>query len=270
MSESNIALEIKDKIAIVTFNRPERLHAFNDEMFDMLENIALQLRNSLPRAIIITGSGDRSFSAGFDVQPDNPMVKRIIDAVSAKDHTPAEQTIAHIRRAVDAFVSLPVPIIAAVNGNAYGGGAELAVRCDLRVMSREAVFCFSEAKLGLMTDWGGGATLAKLVGASKAIDLLLTARKVSADEALEIGLVNRVVEKDSVLHEAIAIAGQIAENGPNAVRHMLALMRRSRNISLDESLDEEAKRAVSLIVSGECFHGVSAFLERKKPKFPDV
>lgn len=270
MSESHITLEFKDKIAIVTLNRPARLNAFNDEMFDKLERITAELLNALPRSVIITGSGERSFSAGFDVQPDNPIVKRIVDAVSTKDKSPAKQAIAHIRRVVDAFVSMPVPIIAAVNGDAYGGGAELAVRCDLRVMSRDAVFCFSEAKLGLMTDWGGGATLVQLVGASKAADLLLTARKVFADEALGIGLVNRVVDKDAVMPEAIAIAGQIAENGPNAVRHMLALVRNSRNLSLDASLQEEAERAVSLIVSGECFHGVSAFLERRKPEFPDA
>ncbi len=270
MAQGNIILEMRDKIALVILDRPERLNAFNDVMFNMLEDIALRLHTALPRAIIITGSGDRSFSAGFDVQLDNPMVKSIVDAVSSGDSTPARQAIAHIRQAVGAFVSLPVPLIAAVNGDAYGGGAELAVRCDIRVASKEAVFCFSEAKLGFMTDWGGGAALVKLVGASRAADLLLTARKVFSEEALLIGLVNRVVDKNNVLNEAITIAEQIAANGPNAVRQMLMLVRNSKNISYDESLREEAERAVSLIVSGECFHGVSAFLEKRKPEFPDV
>lgn len=270
MEKENIILEIKDKIAFITLDRPARLHAFNDVMFDLLEKITLQLRNALPRAVIITGSGYQSFSAGFDVKPDNPMVQRIMDAIGTKDHATVNQAISHIRHVVDSFVSLPVPIIAAVNGNAHGGGAELAVRCDLRVMSDEAYFRFSEAKLGLMTDWGGGAALVRLVGSSKAADLLLTARRVFADEAMRIGLVNRVVHKESVLKEAIEIAAQIAENGPNAVRHMLALVRNGRNVSFDASLQEEEERAVSLILSGECFHGVSAFLESKKPEFPDV
>ncbi len=270
MSENNIILERKGSISIVTIDRPKRLHAFNDVMFDMLENVAARLGESLPRCIILTGSGDRSFSAGFDVQPDNPMVKRIVDAVSTKDIAPARETITRIRRAVDAFVALPVPIIAALNGDAFGGGAELAIRCDLRVMARHAVICFSETKLGLMSDWGGGAALARLIGASRAADLLLTARKVLSDEALSMGLVNRVVDTGTALDEAIKIANLIAENGPHAVRHVLALVRNSRNISYESSLEEEAERAIALIASGECFHGVSAFLEKRKPEFPDV
>ncbi|HSV96983.1 MAG TPA: enoyl-CoA hydratase/isomerase family protein [Spirochaetota bacterium] len=270
MADANIRLERKGRVALVTLDRPDRLHAFNDVMFDLLQKRAEELAASLPRAIVVTGTGDRSFSAGFDVRPDNPMVRRIVDSVTTKDETPAREAIAHIRRAVDAFVSLPVPIIAALNGSAFGGGAELSVRCDLRVMVKTAVVCFSEAKLGLMPDWGGGAALARLVGASRAADLVLTAREVGADEALAMGLVNRVCEPGAALNEALGMAALIADNGPRAVRHALALIRNSRNVAYDASLAEEAGSAVSLIVSGECFHGVSAFLERKKPEFPDI
>ncbi|MCU0845576.1 MAG: enoyl-CoA hydratase/isomerase family protein [Spirochaetes bacterium] len=270
MVDANIRLERKDHLAVVTLDRPGRLHAFNDIMFDLLEGVARELAASLPRAIVITATGDRSFSAGFDVHPDNPMVQRIVDSVSTRDEGPAREAIAHIRRAVDAFVSLPAPIIAALNGDAFGGGAELAVRCDLRVMVKPAVICFSEAKLGLMPDWGGGAALARLAGASRAADLVLTARKLASDEALAMGLVNRVCEPGAALGEALGIAALIAENGPRAVRHALALIRNSRNSAYDASLEEEARRAVELIASGECFHGVAAFLEKKKPEFPDI
>ena len=270
MSDANIHLERSGQIAVVTLDRPKRLHAFNEEMFNLLEERAAELSAALPRVIIITATGKRSFSAGFDVHPDNPMVQRIVDSVTTKDEGPARSAIERIRRAVDAFVSLPVPIIAALNGDAYGGGAELAVRADLRVMDRDAVISFSETKLGLMPDWGGGAALARLVGASRAAELVLTARKVSADEALSMGLVSRVCPSGGALEEALGIASLIAENGPRAVRHALALIRNSRNQSYDASLEEEARRAVELIVSGECFHGVAAFLEKKKPEFPDI
>ncbi len=121
-----------------------------------------------------------------------------------------------------------------------------------------------------MPDWGGGAALARLVGASRAAELVLTRGKVGAGEALAMGLVNRVSEPGAALDEALGMATLIAGNGPRAVRHALALIRNSRNTSYDASLEEEERRAVELIASGECFHGVGAFLEKKKPEFPDI
>ncbi len=270
MNDGNITLDRIDNIAVVTLDRPDRHHSFNDRMLTLLEEVTRELRKATPRAIVITGSGDRSFSAGFDVQPDNPMMKRLIDAVTAKDEVPAREAISRIREVIDAFCSLPVPTIAALNGNAFGGGAELAVRCDLRVMVRGAFICYSEVSLGLMPDHGGGAALPRLVGASRAADLVLTGRRVGAEEALSMGLVSRICERGLALGEAVAMARAIAGNGPQAIRHSLALLRESRNRTYNESLAEESDRAVALIISGECFHGVSAFLQKKKPVFPDI
>ena len=126
-------MERKGKVVIVTINRPQKRNAFDEGLFLQLESITSEITSSLPRAVIITGAGDKSFSAGFDVHPDNPMVKRIIDAAAAHDREPAQSLINAIRKSIDAFVSLPGPLIAAINGLAYGGGAELAVRCDMRV-----------------------------------------------------------------------------------------------------------------------------------------
>jgi enoyl-CoA hydratase/carnithine racemase len=162
-----------------------------------------------------------------------------------------------------------VPVIAAVNGLAFGGGAELAVRCDLRVMDPAAVICFSEVRLGLMPDWGGGAALAHLIGASRAADLILTARKVPAGEAINYGLANRISRPGQCLDDALNLADLIAKNGPRAVRSALNVIRQSRHQSLNQTLDLEADQAISLIVSGECFHGVGAFLEKREPEFPD-
>jgi enoyl-CoA hydratase/carnithine racemase len=270
MPQESILLERKGKIAIVTIDRPQRLNAFNENMFFALEQAAGQLKDNLPRAVIITGTGGKAFSAGFDVNPDNPMVSSLIASVEKKDPKPAEKMIQQVRQAVDEFLSLPIPIIAALNGFAYGGGAELAARCDLRVMDPEAEICFSEVRLGLMPDWGGGATLARLVGPSIAADLILTARKISADEASRIGLVNRVSRPGKALEEAITLAETIAKNGPRAVAGALEVIRQSLSLPLDKSLNLEAAKAVSLILSGECFHGVAAFLGKKEPEFPDI
>ncbi len=268
MTEQGVFLQRKGRVAVVRLHRPKRQNTFNEAMFTELDRVTRELRKNLPRAVVLTGA-DNVFSAGFDVNPDNPWVADLIAAVEKSEKGPADRLIRDIRAVVDDFVSLPVPIIAAVNGLAYGGGAELAVRCDLRVMDPEAVICFSEVRLGLMPDWGGGACLVRLIGPSRAADLFLTARKVSAGEAIALGLANRVSASGQSVDEAMAIADMIAENGPRAVRCALNVIRQSQNQSLRQSLDLEASLAASLIVSGECFYGVGAFLEKRAPDFPD-
>ena len=258
------------KLAVVVLHRPERLNACNQSMFERMEAAARELAEPpLPRAVIVTGHGSRAFCAGFDVNPDNSMVAKMAQALEKGDRRPIEEALAAIRRAVDGLVSLPVPIIAAVNGKAYGGGAELAVRCDLRVMDADAEICFSEVRLGLMPDWGGGATLTHLVGAAAAADLILTGRRIGAKEALQLGLVNRISTPGKALDEAIEMAEAIMGNGPQAVQSALKVIRAGRNLSLLETLDLEQRTAVDLIASGECLHGIGAFLNGQTPVFPD-
>lgn len=270
MNNGDILIERHENIAVVTIDRQPKMNSFDEELFFKLGEAADRIRSDLPRAVILTGAGDRSFSSGFDVNPENPMVKRIIDAASAKDIAPAQELISAIRKAVDSFVTLPVPVIAAMNGSAYGGGAELAMRCDIRIADPDAVICFSETKLGLMPDWGGGAALVNVAGPSIAADLILTGRKVSAAEAYSLGIINRVSSKGKALEDARSVAEMISSNGPLAVRYALNLIRKSMNMTLDETLDMESSLAASLISSGECFHGVGAFIQKKKPVFPDV
>jgi len=271
MESIGIAVERKASLAIVTIARPDRLNAFNQAMFEALGDAARTLsKGPLPRAVIITGAGADAFCAGFDVNPDNPMVAEMAGAVDRGEKDPISRSIAALRAAVDRFVTLPVPIIAALNGKAYGGGAELAVRCDLRVMDPAAEICFSEVKLGLMPDWGGGATLAHLIGAASAADLILTARRIGADEALALGLVNRVSAPGNVLNDAITMADTISRNGPRAVRSALKVIRAGRHLSLQETLDLEQQTAVDLIASGECLHGIGAFLTGQTATFPDL
>ena len=269
MAGDKIQIKRKNKIALVTINRVGKQNAFDESMFSALENVTDKLKQDIPRAIIITGAGDKAFSAGFDVNPENPMVADVLEVLNNNDIEPARRLINCIRKAVDKFISLPVPIIAAINGLAYGGGMELAIRCDLRVMDKTAQLCFSEVRLGLMPDWGGGPYLSRLVGSAIASDLILTARTVNADEALKLGLVNRVSDKGQSVNEALNLAEQIAQNGPKAVRSALAVIRQSQEMPLKKALELEAETAAQLIASGECMHGIVAFMEKKKPEFPD-
>jgi enoyl-CoA hydratase/carnithine racemase len=269
MQNDDVLLEQKDRVAVVTFSRPQRSNAFDEHMWVQLEQVIAQLRSHTPRAVVVTGAG-KNFCAGFDVNPDNPQVSGLIGAVERRERAPVEALIRRLQETVDGLVSLPVPVIAAVNGDAYGGGAELASRCDLRVMESTAVFCFSEAKLGLMPDWGGGPGLTRLIGASRAADMILTGRKVGAEEALRIGLVNRVSQPGMALTEAMVLAQTISHNGPRAVRHALAVIRKSLELPMHAALDLEREQATTLIVSGECIHGITAFLSKQEPLFPDI
>ncbi|MCK4535174.1 MAG: enoyl-CoA hydratase/isomerase family protein [Syntrophobacterales bacterium] len=269
MSEYGIRLEFTDHIAVITIDRPQRMNTFNQIMWSELERVVAKLRENLPRVIVLTGAGDKAFSAGFDVNIDNPQVSNLVEAVQKHDCSPVEKLIRRIRTAVDGLVCLPVPVIAAINGKAYGGGAELAVRCDLRVMDPDAVISFSEVRLGLMPDWGGGVSLTRLVGPSIAADLILSARRVTAEDALKIGLVNRISERGKALQDSMALAETIAGHGPRAVMHALKVIRKSPDLSLKDALDLETEEAADLIASGECYHGIMAFLSKEKPEFPN-
>ncbi len=257
------------RVAVLTIHNPERRNAFNEAMWDSLEKAAADLRARMPRVVVITGAGESAFSAGFNVNPDNPQVSRLAEAVMKKEVEPVRQLIRRIRGAVDGLVSLPVPVIAAVNGIAYGGGAELASRCDMRIMDPEAEVCFSEVRLGLMPDWGGTAALSRIVGRAAATEMVLSAGKYSASECLRSGFANRVSAPGKCLEEALTLAEKIAANGPRAVRSALRVIRQSGDLPMDRALDLESEEAVTLIASGECYHGIAAFLAKKEPEFPD-
>ncbi len=270
MNEMGILLERRGPVAILTLNRPERLNAFNEAMWDALDECVILLKKDLPRAVVVTGAGDKAFSAGFDVNPDNPQVGGLVDAVTKRHRPPVDALISRIRASTDGFSFLPVPLIAAINGLAYGGGAEFASRCDIRILDPSAVISLSEVKLGLIPDWGGGVALTRLVGPGCAADLILTGRKVSAKEALQMGFANSISNPGKCLEEALAMADVIAQNGPRAVRAALAVIRNTPDLPLLEALDYESDKAADLIVSGECIHGISAFLSKKMPEFPEI
>lgn len=269
MAAENVRLEHHGHIAVVTLDRPAKRNALNEQMLSRLETTTAELKANLPRALVLTGGGDSAFCAGFDVHPDNPMNAHMLQAAEQKDTSLALKFIGRLREVADALTALPIPIVAAVNGVAFGGGAEIAARCDLRVMDPDAVICFSETRLGLMPDFGGTPSLVRLVGPSVAADLILTARRILALEALDLKLVNRVSAPGKSLDEALALAETIAANGPRAVRAALEVIRRSPSLALEDALALELEKAAALVASGEFIYGVSAFLEKKPPEFPD-
>jgi enoyl-CoA hydratase/carnithine racemase len=269
MPNYGIRLEREGHLAIMTIDRPDRQNALDEHMYNTLEQAVADIKSELPRVVILTGAGNKAFCAGFDVNPENPQSSRFFQGIEQHDRRLILPVVSRIREITDGLVMLPVPVIAAINGLAYGGGAEIASRCDLRVMDPDAVICFSEVKLGLMPDHGGGVGLTRLIGPSKAADLILSARRVGAQEALALGLVNRISAPGKALDEAKSMAQTIAENGPRAVRHALKVIRQVFDLSGKEALDLETEEAATLIASGECVHGVTGFLSKRKPEFPE-
>ncbi len=268
-SNGTVTLERDGHLAVITLNRPEKRNCLNHEMWSGIADAARTLSARPPRAVIITGAGS-AFCAGMDVSPTNPQISSLVEAAQNHDPEPMRGLLREVRPAFDALVSLPVPVIAAINGLAFGGGAELAVRCDLRVMDPEATICFSETRLGLMPDVGGGVALTRLLGPGVATDLILTARRVKADEALRLGLVNRVSAPGRVVEDALAFGREIAANGPRANRAALDVIRQTPDLSEADALALERENAAQLMASGECAHGLAALMSRTPPEFPDV
>jgi len=268
MSNGSVRVERREHVAVVTIDRPGRRNALGQAMWAALGSAAEELHGRLPRAVVITGAGE-AFCAGMDVNPDNPQVAKLVGAVARGEVSPARAMLDELHAVLDRLFALPVPIIAAIGGLAYGGGAELATRCDLRVVDPAATICFSEVKLGLMPDLGGGVALSRLIGAGRAADLILTARKVGAAEAFALGLANRVSAPGGALAEAIALAETIATNGPRAVRAALAVIRGAVDRPAKEAIAAEVEAAARLIASGECQVGITALFARTPPRFVD-
>ena len=269
MNSYGIQLERIENIAVITLNRPDRQNSMDEYMWNCFEEVISDLKRHLPRAVVLTGAGEKAFCAGFDVNPQNPQVTNLIKALEKHEKEEVESLINRVRTISDSLVFLPVPIIAAINGLAYGGGAEIACRCDLRVMDPDAAISFSEVKLGLMPDHGGVVGLTRLVGPANASDLILTARKLGAEEALVMGVINRISKPGKALEEALELAKGIADNGPEAVRHALKVIRKTSDLSYMDALLMESQEAVELILTGECIHGIGAFMTKKKPVFPE-
>ncbi len=243
----------------ITLNRPEVMNAFNTEM-------ALELRDCFRnfdhagepdiRVLIITGAGDKAFSAGGDLKQRQGMS----DAEWRHQHEMFEDTFGHIRR-------FPPPIIAAVNGMAMGGGCEMAITCDLIVASENAVFAQPEVRLGIMPGAGGTQNLPRRIGPGRARDMVFTGRQVRAEEAFQWGLADRLVPHEYLMDEALALAEIIARNGPIAVQQAKKAINWGMDLSLDAGLMLEVAAYNVAVPSEDRHEGVNAFNEKRPPKF---
>jgi enoyl-CoA hydratase len=252
-----LTVERRDQVAIVTLSRPEKLNALNHALLGELDHAitALAADASL-RVLVVTGAGEKAFVAGAD-----------IGELAVLDTRGAEAASAFGSRVFRKLETGPQTVIAAVNGFALGGGCELALACHIRLASENAKFGLPEVGLGIIPGYGGTQRLPRLVGLGIASELIATGRMVDAAEALDIGLVNRVVPLASLLEEALALAGKIAANAPLAVAAALEAARRGLDTDLDQGLRFESTLFGILGSTQDMHDGLSAFVDKRKPKF---
>lgn len=256
-SLQNLLLERDGAVAVVTVNRPKVLNALNLATLEELRHTMAALRDDAAiRSIILTGSGEKSFVAGAD-----------INELGGRSPAAANEYARRGQAVFDTIEALGKPVIAAINGYALGGGCELAMACTIRLAAETARLGQPEINLGMIPGYGGTQRLARLVGRGRALELLLTGDQLSAAEAHLLGLVNRVVPASDLMVEARKLAGTIAAKAPLAVRYVLEAVHRGVNLPLAEALTLEAALFGVVASTDDMREGTQAFLEKRKPVF---
>jgi len=256
----NLLYGIEDGIGIIKFNRPKVLNALNIDVLRELDGLLEEIRaDEAVRVIILTGSGDKAFVAGADIPVMLPM-----NVQEGKEFAYMGQGLLH------KMEEFEKPIIAAINGFALGGGTEISMACDIRIASEKAKFGQPEVKLGIIPGFGGTQRMPRLIGKGMAKWLIFSGQMINAEEALRIGLVEKVVPADQLMAEAKAMAAAIDAMSPTAVR----LAKAAINHGLD--VDMRTGNKFEAFAFGHCFstddqqEGMSAFVEKRQPNFPNT
>jgi enoyl-CoA hydratase len=249
-----IKQEQKSFIRIITINRPGALNALSIDVLSELEEAIDRIRIDETRCVIITGTGGKAFVAGADIASMYPLSKN-----------QAKEWSLNGNRVFRKIETLPVPVIAAVNGYALGGGCELAMACDIRIASETAVFSQPEAGLGVIAGFGGTQRLSRLIGVGKAKELLFTAAKINASEALAAGLVNAVCPAETLMDTAFEMVEKIAANAPIAVRATKKAVNEGLQNDIDTGIKIEAEQFGLCFETRDQKNAMAAFLEKRKP-----
>jgi enoyl-CoA hydratase len=263
MPSEFIRHERYESTAIVRLDRPEKLNALSAEMIASLSTVFANFKQQSDlRAVIVTGEGEQAFCAGTDIF-------EIADAVENLDgrEQRARETSQRGQALCNVIENCGVPVIAAINGIAAGGGCELALACHLRIASVNAKFSLPETKLGVLPAYGGTQRLARELGEGRALDIMLTGRTVGAEEASQFGLVTQVTSTADLLDEAKALATRISQLAPLAIRACLEAVITGQSMSLDKGLALETKLFSSLFETNDVREGTRAFLEKRNPVF---
>ncbi len=254
MNYQNILVTKEGAIGIIQLNRPKLLNALNFELMTELVNALEELDTEAAVKVIILTGGERAFAAGADL-------------AEMSQATPVDLLLGRRFELWDRIRKISKPIIAAVSGYCLGGGNELAMNCDLIIASETATFGQPEVNVGIIPGAGGTQRLPRVVGKYKAMEMILTGKSISADEAFRIGLVNHVVPLESLMEEAKKIATDIASKPPISIRSAKEAILRAQDTTLEVGLEFERKAFYMLFATEDGKEGMKAFLEKRKPNF---
>ena len=248
-----VTYEQEGFVGVVTINRPKALNALNSGVLEELEATFDQVDLETTRVIILTGAGTKSFVAGADIAEMSTLTKEEGEAFGKKGND--------VFRKIETF---PLPVIAAVNGFALGGGCEISMSCDIRICSENAVFGQPEVGLGITPGFGGTQRLARIIGVGKAKEMIYSASNIKAEEAYRIGLVNAVYSQEELMDMAKKLANKIARNAPIAVRACKSAMNKGLDVDMDKAIVVEEKAFGSCFETEDQVEGMKAFLEKRK------
>jgi enoyl-CoA hydratase len=257
MSYQSLLYEVKSRIATVTINRPDKLNALNAQAKSELNEVFTQIKtDSSVDVVILTGAGEKAFVAGTDIGELTTLNKETGAELSTKG-----------QEVFDLIENLGKPVIAAVNGYALGGGCELALACHIRIASENAKFGQPEVNLAVIPGYGGTQRLARLIGKGRAMEIILTGNPIDAQEALRVGLVNKVVPQSELLSTAMNMAQLIASKGQIAIRMALKAVNMTEETNLTDGQRLEASLFGVCCETEDMKEGTKAFLEKRKPMF---
>lgn len=258
MNVQYVEMKVEEAIAFITINRPKAMNALNTGVLDELTDIVVDLSARTDvKAAILTGAGERAFAAGADIEEMRDKTPLEARSFSEKGH-----------RLMSGIEQLNQPVIAAVNGFALGGGCELALSCDIRVASANAMFGQPEVSLGIIPGFGGSQRLPRLVGPSIAKELLMSGVMITAERAYEIGLVNYVVESHTELYEkARQLAQKIISRSSVGVQRTKQLVNHGMNMELEKAISYETEMFANMFATEDQKEGMDAFLNKREPKF---
>jgi enoyl-CoA hydratase len=257
MTYENITLKVEDSICLLTINRPAALNALNTVLLNELYKAVQDIENDEDiRVVVITGAGEKAFVAGADITE-----LATLNALQGK------YFVANGHRTMSSLQKLPIPVIAAVNGFALGGGLELALACDFIYASETAKFGLPEITLGLIPGFGGTQRLARIIGKNMAKELIFTGKMISAADGLQLGFVNKVLPPDQLMAEAIKTAKTIAAKGKVSLNAAKQAINQGLNVDLATACEIEIDAFALCMASEDAKEGTLAFLEKRKPKF---
>jgi len=252
-----IKIEREDRIAWIILNRPHRLNALNDVMMEELLDALTTIDNDPGvRCVIITGEGDRAFSAGADITAFPKATPVIAEELSRKG-----------QRVFSTIEELSKPVIAAINGYALGGGLELALACDFRIASEHAEFGSPEINLGIIPGWGGTQKLVRIIGLRNAKRVVMLGERLKAEEALQLGLVDKVVPFEKLRETAESLAKKLGDGPPIALKYAKYALNFGSQVPLEVGLRLEAALMALLFSTNDVKRGIEAFMSRSKPEF---